>query len=177
MNTLLSGESGVASNGGLSTHTALTSTWDKTFIRPRSVPATITAPRYEDASPGSDNTAVGHGVRPRPHYAYERAFSEQPESSIDVGDEKEDEDEPSQKVPVHDQRTVLITNLSERTTHKDLVGIVRGGRLLDIFLRNDRTATISFVEGAADFLAYAKRKDIYLHTKRVSNDGLLLQSS
>jgi hypothetical protein len=62
---------------------------------------------------------------------------------------------------------VYITNLSERTTHKDLAGIIRGGRLLDIFLRSDRSATVSFVEGAADFLAYAKRNDIYLHTKRL----------
>ncbi|KAF7443689.1 hypothetical protein A1F99_117630 [Pyrenophora tritici-repentis] len=54
-----------------------------------------------------------------------------------------------------------------RTTHKDLASIVRGGRLLDIFLRNDRSATISFVEGAAEFLAYAKRNDIYLHMKRL----------
>ncbi|KAL5114419.1 hypothetical protein ACEQ8H_007674 [Pleosporales sp. CAS-2024a] len=66
-----------------------------------------------------------------------------------------------------DQRTVLISNLSERTTHKDLAAIIRGGRLLDIFLRSDRTATISFVEGAAAFLAYAKRTDVYLHSKRL----------
>jgi hypothetical protein len=58
--------------------------------------------------------------------------------------------------------------LSDHTTHKDLAGIIRGGRLLDIHLRNDRSATVSFVEGAADFLTYAKRNDIYLHTKRVS---------
>lgn len=69
--------------------------------------------------------------------------------------------------PRTDQRTILITNLSERTTHQDLVGILRGGRLLDIYLRNDRSATVSFVEGAADFLAYAKRKDFYMHGKRV----------
>ncbi|KAI8937028.1 hypothetical protein NX059_006248 [Plenodomus lindquistii] len=70
-------------------------------------------------------------------------------------------------LPVHDQRTVLITNFPEGTTHKDIAGIVRGGRLLDIFLRNDRSATVSFVEGAAEFLAYAKRNDIYLQTKRL----------
>lgn len=73
------------------------------------------------------------------------------------------------RIPVHDQRSVFITNLPEHTTHKDLVGVVRGGRLLDIFLRSDRSATISFVEGAANFLFYAKRSDLYLHTKRVSD--------
>jgi hypothetical protein len=67
----------------------------------------------------------------------------------------------------NDQRTILFTNLSDKTTHKDLTNLVRGGRLLDIYLRNDRCATVSFLEGAADFMAYAKRKDLYLHTKRV----------
>jgi hypothetical protein len=98
-------------------------------------------------------------------YGESEPFTGDPDSPPD---EYEDQDRgPVQRIPLHDQRTVLITNLSERTTHKDLAGIVRGGRLLDIFLRNDRSATVSFVEGAAEFLAYAKRNDIYLHTKRV----------
>jgi len=69
--------------------------------------------------------------------------------------------------PHNDQRTILFTNLSDKTTHKDLTNLIRGGRLLDIYLRNDRCATVSFVEGAAEFMAYVKRKDQYLHTKRV----------
>lgn len=69
--------------------------------------------------------------------------------------------------PRNDRRTILISNLSDRTTHKDLEDILRGGRLLDIYLRSDRTATVSFVEGASDFIAYAKRKDFYLHGKRL----------
>lgn len=131
----------------------------------------MTAPHADDSSPNSDNTAVGDGLQPRPHpHSYNRVYSYgQPDSSIDSPEKEDDLQGSSQRVPVHDQRTVLITNLSDRTTHKDLAGIIRGGRLLDIFLRNDRTATISFVEGAAEFLAYAKRNDIYLHTKRVSS--------
>ena len=72
----------------------------------------------------------------------------------------------------NEQRTVLIKNLSDRTTHKDIVDIVRGGALLDIYLRsNDKSASVSFVEGAAAqaFFAYAKRNDIYIHGKRVSS--------
>ncbi|KAJ5020605.1 carbon-nitrogen hydrolase [Bipolaris maydis] len=93
-------------------------------------------------------------------------FAHGPESQLD-DDEDDQTQSPSQLIPLHAQRTVLITNLPERTSHKDLASIVRGGRLLDIFLRNDRSATISFVEGASEFLAYAKRNDIYLHTKRL----------
>lgn len=71
----------------------------------------------------------------------------------------------------NEQRTLLIKNLSDRVTHKDVVEVVRGGALLDVYLRsNDRSASVSFVEGAAAqaFLAYAKRNDIYIHGKRVS---------
>lgn len=103
-----------------------------------------------------------------------RPYAKQPVSyymteSLDSHREGDDHDEePAQRVPLHDQRTLLITGLSDRITHKDLAGVIRGGRLLDIFLRNDRSASISFVEGAAEFLSYAKRTDIYVHMKRVS---------
>ena len=132
----------------------------------------MVTPLSNEQSPDSDNTAVGEGlIQPRTHVqSYNRVYSFGPPESSFEELEKEDEiEEPTHtRVPVHDQRTVLISNLSDRTTHKDLADIIRGGRLLDIFLRNDRCATISFVEGAQDFLAYAKRNDIYLHTKRVS---------
>ena len=71
-----------------------------------------------------------------------------------------------------EQRTILIKGIAERTTHKDIVSLVRGGTLLDVYLRsNERSASVSFVEGSAaqDFMAYAKRTDIYLHGKRVSH--------
>lgn len=69
-----------------------------------------------------------------------------------------------------EQRSILIRNLSDRTTHKDIVDIVRGGALLDIYLRvADKSASVSFVEGSAAqaFMNYAKRNDIYIHGKRV----------
>lgn len=144
---------------------------DKTLASASAAPPTgRTQPYQDNRSPVSDETAIDHGLLPSARSArFQRAVSYgQPESSIDSP--LDDGEEPTQRVQVHDQRTILITNLSERTTHKDLVGIIRGGRLLDIFLRHDRSATVSFVEGAAEFLAYAKRKDIYLHTKRVSTN-------
>ena len=70
-----------------------------------------------------------------------------------------------------EQRTLVAKNLHERTTHKDITDFVGGGTVLDIYLRsNDRTASISFVEGqhAQNFMAYVKRNDIYVHGKRVS---------
>ena len=88
-----------------------------------------------------------------------------------------------------EQRTILAKNLSDRATHKvsshglgisprhsdlqcskDIVDFVRGGLVLDIYLRShERSASISFVEGSAaqEFMNYVKRNDIYVHGKRV----------
>ncbi|KAI9846773.1 MAG: hypothetical protein M1837_003622 [Sclerophora amabilis] len=70
-----------------------------------------------------------------------------------------------------DKRTICFSNLSERATHKDIVGVVQGGMLLDVYMRTqDRSASISFVNGtsALDFFNHAKRNDIYIAGKRVS---------
>lgn len=69
-----------------------------------------------------------------------------------------------------EQRTIFAKNLSVRATHKDIANLVRGGLILDIYLRShERTASISFVEGSAaqEFMNYVKRNDIYVHGKRV----------
>jgi hypothetical protein len=153
---------------------------DTAFTHSQPVPGGLTR-RYNTAgSPISDESGIGrslhHDVQPRGGFRRSISYGHA-ESSIDNPHEDEDDknQEHESRVPIHDQRTVLVTNLPERTTHKDLAGIIRGGRLLDIFLRNDRTATISFVEGAAEFLAYTKRTDIYLHMKRVSTSLIATQ--
>ncbi|KAJ0168016.1 Negative regulator of differentiation 1 [Colletotrichum tanaceti] len=67
-------------------------------------------------------------------------------------------------------RTVLISNLAEGTTHADITGVVRGGQLLDIFLRaHDRSVQVSFLRGtdAKAFLEHARRHDLYIRHKRV----------
>ena len=69
-----------------------------------------------------------------------------------------------------EQRTIFVKNLSDRATHKDMVDFVRGGLLLDVYLRSyERSASISFVEGstAQEFMNHVKRNDIYVHGKRV----------
>lgn len=69
------------------------------------------------------------------------------------------------------KRTILLSNLPEGTTHADVTDAVKGGMLLDIFLRTqDRAASISFLNenSANDFFRYAKRNDLYIRGKRVS---------
>ena len=78
-----------------------------------------------------------------------------------------------------EQRSVSLKWLSDRVTHGDIVKVVRGGALLDVYLRKDRTASVSFVEPSAAqaFLAHAKRHDIYLCGKRVSSSQLIMLDS
>jgi hypothetical protein len=66
-----------------------------------------------------------------------------------------------------EKRTLLITNLPENAMHAELMPYISGGALLDIYIRDNRTATLSFISGAREFLAYAKRTDMYLRTKRL----------
>ncbi|KAL2159607.1 hypothetical protein VTH06DRAFT_2176 [Thermothelomyces fergusii] len=67
-------------------------------------------------------------------------------------------------------RTLQLSNLAEGTTHADIVNAVRGGMLLDIFLRgHDRSATISFLnaEDAKRFYEHVRRHDLYIRNKRI----------
>ncbi|WPH03052.1 Hypothetical protein R9X50_00592600 [Acrodontium crateriforme] len=75
--------------------------------------------------------------------------------------------DPQGRFDSKEKRTLYMSGFSDRTTYKDLVAILRGGKILSILLRPDRTATVTFLEGAAEFLAWAKRNDIYLHAKRI----------
>ena len=68
--------------------------------------------------------------------------------------------------------TVSLKNLPERATHRDIVEAVRGGALVDVFLRaRERTASITFADAKAahEYLAYAKRWNVYVLGKPVLN--------
>jgi hypothetical protein len=68
------------------------------------------------------------------------------------------------------KRTVQLINLPESTTHTDIVDVIKGGMLLDIYLRiHDRTASVSFLEEAhaQEFFRHVKRHDLYVRGKRV----------
>ncbi|OQO10813.1 hypothetical protein B0A48_04113 [Cryoendolithus antarcticus] len=67
---------------------------------------------------------------------------------------------------VQDHRTLYFAGLSERSTYKDLLAVVKGGQLLSVLMRGSG-ATVSFYSGASDFLAWSKRNDIYIQNKRI----------
>ncbi|KAF3491095.1 uncharacterized protein GIQ15_00612 [Arthroderma uncinatum] len=59
-----------------------------------------------------------------------------------------------------ENRTVAIKNVPERATHRDITAVVRGGALVDVFLRSrDHMASVSFADtkAAQEFYTYAKR--------------------
>lgn len=68
-------------------------------------------------------------------------------------------------------RSVLIANLAEGTTHANITEAVRGGLLLDVFLRpHDRAVTVSFLH-AADaryFFDHVRKHDLIIKNKRVT---------
>ncbi|KAJ4292157.1 hypothetical protein N0V88_005785 [Collariella sp. IMI 366227] len=67
-------------------------------------------------------------------------------------------------------RTLQLSNLADGTTHADITNAVRGGMLLDIFLRgHERSATISFLNSAdaRKFFDHVRRHDLYIKNKRV----------
>lgn len=71
-------------------------------------------------------------------------------------------------------RSILLSKLPDNTTHADITDAVRGGQLLDIYLRsNDRTAAVSFLlaADARAFYDHVKRHDLYINHKRVSGPG------
>ncbi|KAL2068390.1 hypothetical protein VTL71DRAFT_16488, partial [Oculimacula yallundae] len=68
------------------------------------------------------------------------------------------------------KRTILLSNLPDGTTHSEITDVVRGGMLLDIYVRvNDRNASVSFLEESAaqNFFRHVKRHDLYIRGKRV----------
>lgn len=72
------------------------------------------------------------------------------------------------KTAIKERHTLTIANLPRDATHKDVTSIIRGGRLVDIWLqRKDSTATVTFASGAGDYLLYSKRRPIVLKGKKV----------
>ena len=155
------------------------------FSRRTRVPVNISRPQGNepDSSFGSGwppkNQPGSNGFSKDRGGSYVRQYSSVADDNSFPSDfEKEDQASPTAKTEKQyyaraEQRTIIAKNLSDRVTHKDIVDIVRGGAVLDIFIRsNERSASISFVEGSAaqDFMNYAKRNDVYIHGKRVTSN-------
>ncbi|KAI6830003.1 hypothetical protein KC365_g9018 [Hortaea werneckii] len=100
------------------------------------------------------------------------------DSAFDEDDDDDDDDnlieegrpsilQPPGLYPSNERRTLYFSGFSDRTTYKDLVSVIKGGQLLSINLRPERSGTVTFLDGAEAFLAWVRRHDIYLHSKRI----------
>jgi len=70
----------------------------------------------------------------------------------------------------HCTRTLQLSNLADGTTQADITSAIRGGILLDIFLRtHERSAAVSFLHAveARRFYDHVRRNDLYIRNKRV----------
>ena len=141
--------------------------------RPSGYPWAGSAPEWP---PRNAAAGVGGSLKGRGGFYNHHDSSALEEGSAFTSDfEKHDPDlaapQPERKrFAKMEQRTIFVKNLSERATHKDIIDVVRGGLVLDIYLRShERSASVSYVEGSAahEFMNYVKRNDIYVHGKRV----------
>lgn len=69
------------------------------------------------------------------------------------------------------QRSVQLLNLTPGVTYGDVSAVVRGGPLLEIFLRpKENSATVSFVQeaDAVAFLEHSRTHGLYIKDRKVS---------
>jgi hypothetical protein len=137
---------------------------------------------FDGGRHGSNDNGAGHGNKYGSYKQYEATWGDADadgddasfsmETPADVGSGNPYQDAQSQRPRFERQctRTVQLMNLPDGTTHGDITAVVRGGILLDIFLRtHDRSATVSFLN-AADaraFYDHIRRHDLYIRSKRV----------
>lgn len=70
----------------------------------------------------------------------------------------------------HDDRSLVLKGISPLTTIADVLSVVRGGAVLNVYLRpQQHTAHVAFIEptAAEKFLVHSKRTDLYVRSKRV----------
>jgi hypothetical protein len=73
----------------------------------------------------------------------------------------------------NEDRSVVIRGLPLNATLTDVAKIVRGGLILNMFIRSqDRTAHVAFAEpdAAGNFFVHSKRNALYIGEKRVSHN-------
>lgn len=72
-------------------------------------------------------------------------------------------------------RTLFFTRLPEKTTYASFLETVRGGAVVDAWMKpSDRCASVSFLlpQSAEAFYRYVKKNDLYIDGRRVGNPWL-----
>ncbi|KAL8934478.1 MAG: hypothetical protein Q9216_005893 [Gyalolechia sp. 2 TL-2023] len=131
-------------------------------------PVTPVALRHAPNSPFSELFADQKSFLQHPGSSgYEDVYYGEKDESVSLHTPRSEQ----ASIPKMDQRTVIFKNLADRTTHRDIVNVVRGGMLVDVYIRSpDKSANVSFVHGSAaqEFMAYVKRNDVCIHGRRIT---------
>lgn len=159
------------------------SSQNKQYVKPSTTAAVShTQNLYKSTSTPSnsnDRTASNGHARPHQTTAWRPVSYDTSMPNEDIYNDDED-DILDENTPVtgsvgsppsaRSQGTLFFSGLSERTTYKDLMSVIKGGKIISSVIRNSG-ALVTFATGAADFLAWSKRNDIYLQGKRVSSNS------
>ncbi|KAK3380367.1 hypothetical protein B0T24DRAFT_191760 [Lasiosphaeria ovina] len=126
---------------------------------------------------GNDTAGATHKYSDRPAWADHDA---EPEDEEDVSCDSPVESPGGAAAPKQQgqkpqfvrqcMRTIQLQNLAEGITHADITSVVRGGMVLDVFLRaHERSATVSFLDAmdAKRFYDHVRKHDLYIKNKRV----------
>jgi hypothetical protein len=108
---------------------------------------------------------------PSPDSTNHDDFAELNYDTISPGQQYDDQEEEEDFYDNnHDDRSLVLKGISPFTTFADVLSVIRGGPLLNVYLRpQQRTAHVTFVEptAAEKFLIHSKRTDLYVRGKRV----------
>ncbi|KAH6661352.1 hypothetical protein BKA67DRAFT_550948 [Truncatella angustata] len=68
------------------------------------------------------------------------------------------------------KRTIVLAGIADNTSHEDITKVVRGGLLLEVYIRTaEHSAHVSFLRGedAVRFYDHSRKNDLYINHKRV----------
>ncbi|KAK6088369.1 hypothetical protein SCUP234_00857 [Seiridium cupressi] len=68
------------------------------------------------------------------------------------------------------KRTIVLAGIPDSTTHEDITKVIRGGPLLEVYIRGaEHSALVSFLreEDAVRFYEHSRKNDLYINHKRV----------
>lgn len=116
------------------------------------------------------------GYKPEPVQPVQPIFQQQPQQQPQQQQQEHQEARRPRYARVCN-RTILLCGLPDGAKHADIVNIVRGGLVLNIYIRaHEHIANVSFLreEDAVRFYEHARRYDLHLDNKRVSGSKLVL---
>jgi hypothetical protein len=187
---LIKDDSTANENGGTTIHSTVDETSDGgAFLRPQSATNMQAASGQDYTFGRNSNYTPRSDLRPKDtngfhtHSQINDDFAFLPEGTDGFydGASGNNDSQPRFQRQQYDKfakRTILLANLPEGVTHTDIADVVRGGMLLDIYVRtHDRTASVSFLEEAAahNFFRHVKRHDLYIRGKRVRTNYTFIQ--